>query len=304
MNHSNNKLNNEQFEIEEENRTSEMEIFYLKFLDKLSESGKNEKIFLSEDEKITEDLTEKFIKAIKEKNFSMEQTNRLIIKFLRETSKCNDINRKNAFENERTKIPNLRYFQKTFETECARLTREENVIFHLILLDLDNLKKLNDIAYELGNEALQKIAELLKTKFRKTDVIAHYGGDEFGIILKNISQENALLVIERLRKFIEKEFVKREENTINLSISLGLTTITNESYFKIRKQLEIPDEKFPKVGDKEIKKILDMANQALLVAKRGGKNQIVICDESVEGESYKKIIYTPDGKINFYKEII
>jgi diguanylate cyclase (GGDEF)-like protein len=71
----------------------------------------------------------------------------------------------------------------TLETEVRRAKRSKH-LFALLLLDLDELRAINDkYGHRVGNRALRRLSEVIKDQSRATDVAARYGGDEFAAVL-------------------------------------------------------------------------------------------------------------------------
>ncbi|NOY68988.1 MAG: diguanylate cyclase [Deltaproteobacteria bacterium] len=97
------------------------------------------------------------------------------------------------------------------------------LILVVVFVDLDGFKKINDtLGHDMGDRVLCKFAELVKTSFRKTDIISRYGGDEFAFILMDNNIENAGMVMRRL----EGRFSDwGKENKINLGISWGMKAL-------------------------------------------------------------------------------
>jgi len=82
---------------------------------------------------------------------------------------------------------------------------EDNAGINLIILDLDDFKRLNDeYGHLYGDLVLRKVADTIKANVRDTDIVARYGGDEFAIILPNVDQDLCNSIIERLRESIIK----------------------------------------------------------------------------------------------------
>jgi diguanylate cyclase (GGDEF)-like protein len=99
---------------------------------------------------------------------------------------------------------NRRSFESRLEHDLQLAMRMGHQ-FSLVMLDLDNFKRINDWAgHETGDAALCMLAELLRAGLRAVDTAARFGGDEFMIILPQANTEGALLVAERLRKDIEE----------------------------------------------------------------------------------------------------
>lgn len=79
----------------------------------------------------------------------------------------------------------------------------QSVMFSLIMIDLDDFKRLNDEHGHLeGDRVLKQVAETIKNNVRESDIVARYGGDEFGIILPGVGYELCATIVERLRSSI------------------------------------------------------------------------------------------------------
>ncbi len=124
-----------------------------------------------------------------------------------------------------TGVYNRRYLHRLKHEIIPGLSLN-NTVFSLVITDIDHFKEINDTYGHLkGDEAIKHYAEFLKKNLRKEDVIIRYGGDEFVIIQKNLSKEDAYLVWERL---IEK-LRNHPLGEIQLSISAGIAFYPEDS---------------------------------------------------------------------------
>ena len=116
---------------------------------------------------------------------------------------------------------NRRSFEMQLERDLHMATRMSLPV-SLILLDLDNFKRVNDtFGHEAGDVALRLLAEGLRDELRSVDTAARYGGEEFAVILPQAGMEGALIVAERLRRRIEQIEVP---NVGHVTASLGIAT--------------------------------------------------------------------------------
>jgi diguanylate cyclase (GGDEF)-like protein/PAS domain S-box-containing protein len=118
-----------------------------------------------------------------------------------------------------TGLANYREFMDRLEPEVRRAERSQRS-FTVMLLDLDGLKRINDLQGHLaGNRALRRLAVIINEHCRATDVAARYGGDEFAVILidsdRGMAENVALRIEDRLRGELEKP-------SISVSIGIGV----------------------------------------------------------------------------------
>lgn len=109
-----------------------------------------------------------------------------------------------AMHDELTQLFNRRAFNQKLKTEMERAGRY-NTPVSLLLLDIDKFKLVNDTwGHSYGDEVLRKVADLLQSALRSTDIAARYGGEEMAVILPNTGAEGAVAMAERCRTFIEE----------------------------------------------------------------------------------------------------
>ena len=128
-----------------------------------------------------------------------------------------------------TGIGNRRYFMLR-AGDAADRARQGDLPFALILLDLDHFKQVNDTGgHALGDATLQAVDARLPALFRKQDVLARIGGEEFAVALPDTPTQEALEIAERLRRtllHIAPDGIGSLPHQI--SASFGLATLTAE----------------------------------------------------------------------------
>ena len=125
-----------------------------------------------------------------------------------------------------------------------------------LMLDIDHFKKCNDkFGHLVGDVALKRIAEVLKSNLREIDIIGRYGGEEFSIVLPETTKEGAFVVGERLRVAVEKADINAYDENIKLTISMGITTFPDDA--------------------NELSQLIDRADQMLYKAKEAGRNRVM-----------------------------
>jgi len=149
--------------------------------------------------------------------------------------------------------------------ECHRSARHR-YSFALLILDVDNFKQYNDMnGHLIGDIALIKLGKLLKQNTRASDIPARYGGDEFAVMLTEVTKYEALLRARRIRQLVSETPFQREKNMpgskLTVSIGLALYPEHGSSFFEI----------------------MGSADQALYRAKAGGRNQVCIFKKASRG---------------------
>jgi two-component system cell cycle response regulator len=127
-----------------------------------------------------------------------------------------------------TEIYNHRHFQDRLTEEVERLHRQKTGDLSLLMLDIDDFKKINDThGHQCGDMVLKQLAGLLKSSVRIIDILARYGGEEFAVILPNTNTEQAVIVAERIWEAIRSTlFTFGERTTVKITVSIGVGTIT------------------------------------------------------------------------------
>jgi diguanylate cyclase (GGDEF)-like protein/PAS domain S-box-containing protein len=146
-----------------------------------------------------------------------------------------------SYHDQLTGLFNRRYF----EEELKRLDSQRNLPLTVVMADMNGLKLVNDsLGHRVGDELLEKVAEVIKKACRKDDIIARLGGDEFVILLPKTGNYEAEQIIKRIEELILEERV----DSVELSISFGYET-------KFNQEEEI-QEIFKKAEDRMYKKKL------------------------------------------------
>lgn len=109
--------------------------------------------------------------------------------------------------------------------EAVHECKEGHKSFALIMFDVDKFKSINDtLGHIAGDKVLKKVAECLGETFRKDDVIARYGGDEFVALIWGVTEEMAKERVLAFKKSLRKRhFVSHKAGEINLTVSAGIS---------------------------------------------------------------------------------
>jgi len=158
-----------------------------------------------------------------------------------------------------TGLANHKTFYEILEKELWRSRRYGGQI-SLIMVDIDNLKKINDAyGHRAGDKVIREISRKVKECIRQIDTAARYGGDEFAVILPNTSLIDAIVVAERMVDAVEHSPTTWKKEQIVLSISVGLGQYD---------------------ADTNPEDITSRSDQALYTAKQAGKNTVRIFEPS------------------------
>lgn len=121
-----------------------------------------------------------------------------------------------------TTLHNRGYWEECLEQEFKRCHRSKRPAT-LILFDIDHFKNFNDThGHSAGDEVLRAVAGAVRQTQRSTDISGRYGGEEFGLVLPETTQEQALLVAERLREKIATTVIDWEGTPLQVTVSLGV----------------------------------------------------------------------------------
>ena len=128
-----------------------------------------------------------------------------------------------------TGLPNRLLFEDRMGMALARQQRRGDKLCAVLFLDLDNFKAINDEhGHKAGDEVLRVTAERARRAVRRDDTIARWGGDEFIVLLENISEEMLAILVRRLRANLEVP-IRFEDHRLNVGVSIGIATLHEEA---------------------------------------------------------------------------
>jgi diguanylate cyclase (GGDEF)-like protein len=155
-----------------------------------------------------------------------------------------------------TDVANRRVFDERLETEWRRCRRSQQPL-SLLMIDIDHFKRFNDLhGHVAGDECLKAVASAMSTTIsRAADLVARFGGDEFGAILPETNEDRSAHLAEELRHKIEGLTLEDLSKPARITISIGVST-------------EIPGE------DRSVADLVRSADASLYIAKNEGRNLV------------------------------
>ena len=165
--------------------------------------------------------------------------------------------RQEAIRDSLTGLFNRRFMEETLAKEMERAQRKSQPLT-LVMLDMDNLKEINDTyGHNIGDDAIRDISLLLRTKIRAGDTACRYGGDEFIIILPETTADHAKKRMEEFITEVKALSIYHEGKPIKpIGLSIGIA-------------------EFPHHGELA-PELLKSADNALYKAKESGRNTIKV----------------------------
>ncbi|MDA8093500.1 MAG: diguanylate cyclase [Betaproteobacteria bacterium] len=163
-----------------------------------------------------------------------------------------------ATTDELTGIANRRRFMTLAQREFER-SRRYGRSLALLMLDVDFFKGVNDTyGHAAGDVALAAVTHAIQEKLRSADAFGRLGGEEFAVLLAETDSTGACELAERLRVAVERLAIPADDETIHLTVSIGVAEIDR---------------------DEDVEQLLHRADLALYGAKKSGRNRVVVSPE-------------------------
>ncbi|TET53627.1 MAG: diguanylate cyclase [Actinobacteria bacterium] len=160
-----------------------------------------------------------------------------------------------------TKLFNSRYFEEILHKQIS-WSKRKNKTFSLIMLDIDELKSINDLyGHDSGDVLLRKFAQTLRDNLRDSDFYARYGGDEFVVLLPESNEKMAKVVAKKLIKKVSSARIFGFDKKPLMTTSIGIAV-------------------FPKSASTVVS-LVKAADIALYRAKQDGKNCVCLFEPSL-----------------------
>ena len=161
----------------------------------------------------------------------------------------------NATTDALTGLGNRHAMEDLFPRELKRCASSEHPA-SLMMIDVDRFKTFNDLfGHVAGDRALSAVAHVLKKQFRTKDLLARYGGDEFAVLLPEVSENEALVIAERVRAAVSGSTSDGSDSLIRIpvEVSIGVAELEAQATYE---------------------SLLRSADAALYRAKDAGRNTV------------------------------
>ncbi|MEA3464481.1 MAG: GGDEF domain-containing protein, partial [Thermodesulfobacteriota bacterium] len=128
----------------------------------------------------------------------------------------------------------------------------------VMMIDVDHFKQVNDtFGHSVGDQVLQALAQLIKGSIRDFDRVFRFGGEEVVVLLPYTNDEGALVLSERLRRWVsERRLIDNGDEPLNITISIGVSCFCPES--------------------EDVGTMMARADEALYRAKSNGRNRVEV----------------------------
>jgi diguanylate cyclase (GGDEF)-like protein len=124
-----------------------------------------------------------------------------------------------------TPLPNRRAFLRRLEAVVQYAARHDTPAA-ILYIDLDGLKRINDDhGHHVGDAVLLHLARLLTENLRATDMVARIGGDEFGLILDHLNEDDAKAKARTLAEYVSDQRIDVGAATLAIRVTIGLAMV-------------------------------------------------------------------------------
>ena len=155
-----------------------------------------------------------------------------------------------------TGLLSRRQAELLLEYGAARARRSKSPL-GFVMIDLDHFKAVNDThGHQAGDAVLAHVGKVLKNRLRASDIVSRYGGEEFLVVILEPDPATIVAVAENLRTLIEKKPARHGRLEIPVTASIGVVISAVDT-------------------DDSVREAIRKADQALYVAKTGGRNRVV-----------------------------
>jgi diguanylate cyclase (GGDEF)-like protein len=159
-----------------------------------------------------------------------------------------------------TGIHNKRYLLDFVERELIRSARHGRPLA-FVMFDIDNFKSINDQLQHLGGDfTLRELADCIRNNVRSGDLLARYGGEEFALVLPETTLEGAVDVSEQIRTTVAAHQFHFEEQSYQLTISMGVAATLGEA--------TVDPHEFMRLADNQLYRAKEMGRNRVAFSAR------------------------------------
>jgi len=174
-----------------------------------------------------------------------------------------------------TGLPNRNLFIDRLQSELNRTRRQSEYKAAVLFIDVNNFKRINDsLGHAAGDELLKVVAQRLRKCLRTSDTIARHGGDEFTILIGDVTNINNIVVIVRKLQTVFEVPIRLEQQEVFVSLSVGIAI-------------------YPDDG-KEIGMLMRNADTAMYRAKARGPNKYRFYTPGMNAHSRELLTFETD----------
>jgi diguanylate cyclase (GGDEF)-like protein len=161
-----------------------------------------------------------------------------------------------AITDELTGLYSKRHFRNTIEKKF-QLYEKYGETLSLLMIDIDDFKKVNDTyGHPAGDAVLRTVAGRVLSAIRERDLGFRYGGEEFAVLLQATESSGGVYVAERIREQVIAAATRVNGHELRVTVSIGVASIPEHA--------------------RTIRDLVSEADKALYVAKKAGKNRVVL----------------------------
>ncbi len=152
---------------------------------------------------------------------------------------------------------NRRYFFDSGEAIVLKAIRENKNVA-VAMFDIDKFKNINDTyGHDIGDIAIKEVVSILNQNLRHSDLMARVGGEEFCVLLDNISKDDLITLFEKIRVSFENNILEVGDKKFGFTVSIGV-------YYGLNNNLEY---------------MIKKADDGLYYCKNNGRNQVHLIEE-------------------------
>ncbi len=127
--------------------------------------------------------------------------------------------------------------------------------FAILMIDLDHFKSINDTyGHAAGDTVIHHVAAIVSTLVRPTDRVGRFGGEEFIVMLREVTAKGAEITAERIRRAVAGSLVPFNNDSIGVTLSVGVAAA--------------------RPNDRDVQDVIERADLALYAAKNSGRNAV------------------------------